>query len=121
MVQICPDRVLIVGVYAGSGASGGFGRGAAAERAGGVLPRRGIAGDGQSGVPVAVLDSGLALELVRGTSMPRGHSAGCCGVRRGVLGGEAGRRYSSEESRMEQGHAEDTRGHGGVRYHDVKV
>ena len=46
MVQICPDRVLIVGVYAGYGGSGGFGRGKAAERPGGVLPRRGITGDG---------------------------------------------------------------------------
>ena len=36
MVQICSDRVLIVGVQAGSDGSGGFGRGAAAERAGGL-------------------------------------------------------------------------------------
>ena len=43
VVQICSDRVLIGGIHAGSDGSGGFGRGAAAERAGGVLPRRGIA------------------------------------------------------------------------------
>ena len=100
---------------------GGLGARAAAGHRRRRIPRRGITGDGQSGIPVAVLDSGLALELVRGTGMPRGHSAGCCGVRRGVLGGEAGRRYSSEESHTGQGHAEDKRRHGGVRYHDVKV
>ena len=44
VVQICSDRVLIGGVHAGSDVSGGFGRGAAAERAGGVLLLRGIAG-----------------------------------------------------------------------------
>ena len=32
VVQICSDRVLIVGVQAGSDGSGGFGRGAAAGR-----------------------------------------------------------------------------------------
>ena len=90
VVQICSHRVLIGGVHAGSNGSGGFGRGAAAERAGGVLPRRGIAGDGQSGVPVAGLDRGLALEHVRGTRKPLGHSTGCCGAGSLELGDNGG-------------------------------
>ena len=43
-VQSCSDRVLIGSVHAGSNGAGGPGRGAAAELAGGVLPRWGIAG-----------------------------------------------------------------------------
>jgi len=55
-----------------------------------VLPRRGIAGDGQSGVPVAGLDSGLALELVRGTRSPLGLRAGLDTGSGGVRDGAGG-------------------------------
>ena len=52
------------------------------------VPRRrgtGLAGDGQSGVSVAGLDRGLALEHARGTRKPLGHSTGRCGAGRGII------------------------------------
>ena len=90
VVQIYSHWVLIGGVHAGSDGSGGFGRGAAAERAGGMFPRPVIAGDGQSGVPVAGLDRGLALEHIRGTRRPLGHSTGRCGAGSLELGDDGG-------------------------------
>ena len=49
---------------------------AAALVAGKPFPRRRLAGDAQSGVPVAGLDSGLALGLARGMRSPLGFRAG---------------------------------------------
>ena len=55
-----------------------------------MFPRRGIAGDGQSGVPIASLDRSLALEHVRGTRKPLGHSTGCCEAGSLELGDDGG-------------------------------
>jgi len=81
---------------------GGLGARAAAGHRRRRIPRRGITGDGQSGVPVAVLDSGLALELVRGTRSPLGLRAGLDrgsgGVREGA-GGCARRSIAGVRSR----------------------
>ena len=63
---------------------------AAARVAGAWFRGGGLAGDGQSGVPVAGLDRGLALEHARGTRKPLGHSTGRCGAGRGILDGEGG-------------------------------
>ena len=54
----------------------------------------GLAGDAKSGVPVAGLDRGLALEHARGTRKPLGHSTGHCGAGSLELGddGSSGRR-----------------------------
>ena len=73
-------------------------------------PRRGIAGDGRFRPSRGRIGPGLG----SGACPWHEHATGAlCGVRRGVLGGEAGRRYSSEESRTGQGQAEDKRRHGG--------
>ena len=63
---------------------------AAARVAGAWFRGGGLAGDGPSGVPVAGLDRGLALEHARGKRKPLGHSTGRCGAGRGILDGEGG-------------------------------
>ena len=67
---------LILGAGSRSDGSGRKGATAAALVAGKPFPRRRLAGDAQSGVPVAGLDSGLALGLVRGMRSPLGLRAG---------------------------------------------
>ena len=85
-----------------SGGSGRKGARAAARLAGKSFPRRRLAGDAQSGVPVAGLDSGLALGLVRGMRSPLGLRAGLDrgsgGVREGA-GGCARRSIAGVRSR----------------------
>ena len=67
---------------------------AAARVAGAWFRGGGLAGDGPSGVPVAGLDRGLALEHARGKRKPLGHSTGRCGAGSLELGddGSSGRR-----------------------------
>ena len=63
---------------------------AVARVAGAWFRSGGLAGDGPSGVPVAGLDRGLALEHARGTRKLLGHSTGRCGAGRGILDDEGG-------------------------------
>ena len=63
---------------------------AAARVAGAWFRGGGLAGDGQYGVPVAGLDHGLALEHVRGTRKPLGHSMGRCRAGSLELGDDGG-------------------------------
>ena len=58
--------------------------------AGAELRGGGLAGDAQSGVPVAGLDRGLALEQARGTCDLLGLLARGCSGRNGARGGGGG-------------------------------
>ena len=72
---------------------------AAALVAGKPFPRRRLAGDAQSGVPVAGLDSGLALGLVRGMRSPLGLRAGLDRGSGGVRDGAGCARRSIDGAR----------------------
>ena len=67
-----------------------MGRGRRRNTAEAELRGGGLAGDAQSGVPVAGLDRGLALENARGTRKPLGHSTGRCGAGSLELGDDGG-------------------------------
>ena len=69
------------------------GRVTAATRVAGAWFRGGgLAGDGPSGVPVAGLDCGLALEHARGTRKPLGTQRGASGLGGGFSTARAARR-----------------------------
>ena len=90
MVQICSDRVLIVGVQAGSDGSGGFGRGAAAERAGGEPCGGGLPEFTKTGAPGVDPSGALAWEDHRFMRDPLGPFARVGDGRSGELGGNGG-------------------------------
>ena len=77
-------RILIRRLRSRGRGGGGAARRSRSSRGGG------LAGDGQSGVPVAGLDRGLALEHARGMSNPLGHSTGSCGAGSLELGDDGG-------------------------------
>ena len=81
-------RILIRRLRSRGRGGGGAARRSRSSRGGG------LAGDGQSGVPVSGLDRGLALEHARGMRKPLGHSTGSCGAGSLELGddGSSGRR-----------------------------
>ena len=82
-----------------------WGRETAAARVAGAWFRGGgLAGDGQSGVSVAGLDRGLALEHARGTHNPLGHSTGRCGAGRGILADMGGSAVVEKRRRAWPGH-----------------
>ena len=77
-------RILIRRLRSRGRGGGGAARRSRSSRGGG------LAGDGQSGVPVAGLDRGLALEHARGMRKPLGHSTERCGARSLELGDDGG-------------------------------
>ena len=97
--QIGSAHILIGAVDSGSSGSGRKGATAAALVAGKPFPRRRLAGDAQSGVPVAGLDSGLALGLVRGMRSPLGLRAGLDRGSGGVRDGAGCARRSIDGAR----------------------